>query len=113
MEPLVPVALVSSHPDPLREYCQEGLCVWAFELERATEQIRDITAAAVTEQSVKTPCGIDSYLIEWNCWGRGFIAELVFVALAHQQHVAPFQSDRITLAVKTHPAGAPFDDVEM
>jgi hypothetical protein len=50
----------------IQDTSEEGLRLWAFELERATEQARDITAAAVTQHSVKAPLGIASDILEWN-----------------------------------------------
>src|SRR5262249_55670059 len=113
IEPLVPVAFVLSHSDPLGEYPEERPSVRAFELECATQQIRTIAAAAVAEHRVQTSRGTAGDIREWNRRWHPLIAELVFVSRRNQQQVALLKSDCVALAAKAQPAGAPFDDVKM
>src|SRR5262249_45218924 len=108
IEPLVPATLVFSHADPRGEYREERPGVWAFELERPTKQLRDVAASTMTQHSVKAPVGTANELRELNGWRFGHIAELVVVSLCHQQQVALFKGNHVTLAVQTQPAGAPF-----
>jgi hypothetical protein len=113
IEPFVHVTLILFHPDPLGEYRKERRRLWAFELERATQQPRDITAAPVTEDSVRAPFGTASDVLEWYGWCLELITELVVVSLSHEKQVAFFKSDYVARVSKAQPAGASFDEVEM
>jgi hypothetical protein len=62
---------------------------------------------------VKSPLGATGEILDWNRWRPRIVAQLVSASGNDQQQIAFFESDRVALAVKAQPAGAPFDDVEM
>ena len=67
----------------------------------------------MAEHSAKAPLGAAGEILEWNRWCPRVVAELVSASANDQQQIALFQSDRVALAMKAQPAGAPFNDVEM